>query len=95
MINKFYQKKITKKIESLILSSITIFILFYSSCKKDNINNINNLDKKNILKAIEVKKAEKVGVVNVDFLKFRSDNDIHSKTLRHLHKGYIVTIIEI
>ena len=83
----------TKKIKSLILYFI-IITLFYFSCKKEKIDNIGDLDKKNILKAEEVKKAEKVGVVNVDRLRFRSDNDIHSKTLRYLDKGTIVVIIE-
>lgn len=94
MIKKKRQNKFIFKIKSLILFSIMIFILFNSSCKKSNINNISDLDKKNILKAEEVKKTGKVGVVNVDRLRFRSDNDIHSKTLRYLDKGAIVTILE-
>jgi hypothetical protein len=78
-----------KKHKLFILFFITILILLPISCKKNNIN----LNKENILKAEEIKKSEKVGVVNVDRLRFRSDNDIHSKTLRYLDKGTIVLII--
>ena len=94
MINKIYQNKTTLLFKLISFFSFLMIIFFYSSCKKENVNDIDDFNKKNILKAEEVKKSEKVGVVNVDRLRFRSDSDIHSKTLRYLDKGAIVTILE-
>ncbi len=83
-----------KKIKFIIIYSIILLIIFIFSCKKNNENKDVNLINEGILKAEDLKKTEKVGVVNVDRLRFRSDNDIHSKTLRYLDKGAIVMILK-
>lgn len=81
-----------KKTKFIIIYSIILLIVF--SCKKSNENTDVNLLKEGILKAEDIKKTEKIGVVNVDNLRFRADNDIHSKTLRFLNKGAIVLILK-
>ncbi len=74
--------------------SLAIFFFAFVSCKKTEsyesevlLNNSSNL------KVEEIKKNFGVGVVNSDRLRLRSLNDLHSKTLRYLDKGAIVTIL--
>lgn len=78
----------------IIFISLAIFLFALVSCKKDEsyesevfLNNSSNL------KVEEIKKNFGVGVVNSDRLRLRSLNDLHSKTLRYLDKGAIVTIL--
>jgi hypothetical protein len=63
------------------------------SCRKSTEDNI-PLQKESHLKIQELKSSSGAGVVNVDRLRFRSDNDLHSKTLRYLDRGTIVEIIK-
>ena len=79
-----------KYVKSLLLNFFFIFILF--SCRKNKDDVL--LDLKNIIKPKEIKKGESFGVINVNRLRFRSDNDIHARTLMYLDKGEIVTIIK-
>ncbi|OHD12602.1 MAG: hypothetical protein A2086_05725 [Spirochaetes bacterium GWD1_27_9] len=71
---------------------ILLFILLLFSCKKDKETNV-TLQNQNKISSLELKTTTKVGVVNVDRLRLRQDNDLHSKTLRYLDKGEIVKII--
>jgi len=74
--------------------SLAIFLFTFTSCKKNESYKtevfLNNSSK---LKVEEIKKNFGVGVVNSDRLRLRSLNDLHSKTLRYLDKGAIVTIL--
>ncbi|MCK4795910.1 MAG: SH3 domain-containing protein [Spirochaetes bacterium] len=73
--------------------TIIIFLIILLCCKKTLNNNDVPLIKETDLEAKEIKKTKGIGVVNVDRLRFRSDNDLHSKTLRYLDKGIVVTIL--
>jgi hypothetical protein len=70
-------------------AALTI-ILIFSGCygEKNKINDINKLT------PAETKKTSGFGIINVDRLRLRADNDLHSKTLRYLDKGDIVRIID-
>lgn len=73
---------------------IVLFIIF--SCKKERKEDVTLIirdEHNNLIKIHEIKSNYGVGVVNVDRLRFRALNDLHSKTLRYLDKGTIVTII--
>lgn len=74
---------------------IFIIILFFSCKKKDIDGNISVLkdDSNKFIKIEKISKNYGVGVVNVDRLRFRALNNLHSKTLRYLDKGTIVTIL--
>jgi len=77
------------------LSPMIILIIFsLVGCKKtsEDINIL--LEKEPEILTKEIKSSEGYGVVNVDRLRFRADNDLHSKTLRYLDKGTIVSIIK-
>ena len=62
-------------------------------CKKTDIDEDAFLKKENRLNNKEIRKAKGFGVVTVNSLRFRTDNDLHSKILRHLDKGVIVTVL--
>lgn len=77
------------------LSPLIIIIIFsLVQCKRtsQDINII--LEKEPEIITKEIKSSAGYGVVNVDRLRFRADNDLHSKTLRYLDKGTIVSILK-
>lgn len=81
------------KNEFKILLCYIVLILF--SCKNDKPVVTQNLSQQNQfdIKAEKVKYFNNYGVVNENRLRFRSENDLNSKTLRYLDKGDLVRII--
>ncbi|HOJ64770.1 MAG TPA: SH3 domain-containing protein [Spirochaetota bacterium] len=70
-----------------------LFIFFLSCKDRGEDSNISVLKNEPDIKIQNIKNNYGIGVVNVDRLRFRALNDLHSKTLRYLDKGTIVTIL--
>jgi hypothetical protein len=78
---------------SFILFTITTMIFLSSGCKKQDAGTDISLIKDLTKQDQNIKNSSGSGVVNVDRLRFRADNDLHAKTLRYLDKGTIVSVI--
>ncbi len=79
------------------LPAIILLVLFVFSCKKaDNIQDnlfSNDQTSSSVSSVNYLLMTSSYGVVNVDRLRFRTENDLYSQTLRYLDKGDIVEIL--
>lgn|GEM_PF-1057381 len=82
-----------KRVNSFLIIFLLLIIILCCQKNKNNETDV-ALQKDTNLKAEELKRANFYGVVRVDRLRFRSDNDLSSKTLRYLDKGTIVSVIK-
>ena len=77
----------------VILTLFIIILICFSCLKKESEDTTVILTKSSKIIANTVSQNYGVGVVNTDRLRFRSLNDLHSKTLRYLDRGIIVVIL--
>jgi len=81
--------KITFKNTIIFSLLFFLFTVLNYNCKQGK-----KADNRFPVETIDVKNNNGYAVVNEDRLRFRADNNIHSKTLRYLDKGTIVTIVD-
>jgi Bacterial SH3 domain len=74
------------------ITIILIILPFFYSCEK-NKDNLYLPFKPHIKENVE-QESQSFGVITVNRLRMRSDNDIHSKTIMYLDKGEIVTVLK-